>query len=151
MTTLIKNAKILNNGFDSKKNFDIFISKDKISAIGNFVYKKSLKIIDAKGCYVSYGFVDSYNELDHNFFLLNKDNHNQFIKNGITDIIFGYNGFSLAPIFYPQPYKTKYYNHFYRKNLDWQKTSEFLSFLNKNYDLNFYTFAGFDSLKYIIQ
>jgi hypothetical protein len=150
MTILIKNAKILGSNLNSQKNFDVFISKDKISGIGNFVYKNAAKTIDAKGSYLSYGFIDAYNELDHNLSLLDKTKEANLIQNGIIGLICGHDGFSLAPHFYPHIYKLKYYTNIYKKNLSWQTTSEFLKFFKKNYDLNIFTFVGFDSLKYII-
>ncbi|GIW65249.1 MAG: hypothetical protein KatS3mg093_228 [Candidatus Parcubacteria bacterium] len=51
---------------DKNNKLDILISADKISAIGNFYNKKADEIIDAEGCFITNGFIDIYNELDHN-------------------------------------------------------------------------------------
>jgi hypothetical protein len=150
MTIFIKNAKI----FGSIKNLekaDILISGDKISAIGNFYNKKADKIIDAGGSYVSPGFIDVYNQLDHNFSLLKKENQERILNQGITTVIIGHNGFSLAPILYPKPYALDYYTNVYNLNSNWKTVKDFYNFLNKNFNgLNIKTFVGFDTLKYII-
>jgi len=150
MTIFIKNAKIF-GGVKNLQKVDILISGDKISAIGNFYNKKADKIIDAGGSYVSSGFIDVYNQLDHNFHILKKENQEKILNQGITTVIVGHNGFSLAPIFYPKPYALEYYTDIYNLNSDWQTVKDFYNFLNNHfYGLNIKTFVGFDTLKYII-
>jgi len=150
MTIFIKNAKIFGSGKNLEK-VDILISGNKISAIGNFYNKKADKIIDAGGSYVFPGFIDIYNQLDHNFHILNKEKQEKILNQGITTVIVGHNGFSLAPIFYPKPYALDYYTNVYNLNSNWKTVKDFYNFLNKNFNgLNIKTFVGFDTLKYIV-
>jgi len=150
MTIFIKNAKIFGSGKNLEK-VDILISGNKILAIGNFYNKKADKIIDAGGSYVFPGFIDVYNQLDHNFHILNKEKQEKILNQGITTVIVGHNGFSLTPIFYPKPYALDYYTNVYNLNSNWKTVKDFYNFLNKNFNgLNIKTFVGFDALKYIV-
>jgi hypothetical protein len=150
-TILLKNVKILEDENNLNK-VDIFISGDKISAIGNFYNKKADKIIEGGGqTFVFKGFIDIYNQLDHNLSLFKKDVQEDLFNKGITKVICGHNGFSLAPILNPPPYALNYYTNNYGININWHSLKEFLLFLDKNSNgLNIKTFVGFDALKHII-
>lgn len=148
MTLFIKNAKILN--IDKDKKLDILISGNKISAIGNFYNKKADKIIDAEGIYVSYGFIDIYNELDHNFQIFSKK-FNFVAEEGISNILVGHSGLSLTPILNTQIDDFKKYSSGYSVNINWQDLNQFYNFLNKQkLNFNIKTLIGFENLKYFI-
>jgi N-acyl-D-aspartate/D-glutamate deacylase len=148
MTLFIKNGKILN--VDKNNKLDILISGDKISAIGNFYNKKSDEIIDAEGCFIASGFIDIYNELDHNSNIFSSD-FNKIIKDGATDVFIGHSGASLAPVFYSDLYFLKYYSSYYGINFNWKNLSDFFNFINqRKLSFNLGTFVGFKTLKYII-
>jgi len=150
-TILLKNVKILEDENNLNK-VDIFISGDKISAIGNFYNKKADKIIEGGGqTFVFKGFIDVYNQLDHNLSFFKKDVQEDLFNKGITKIICGHNDFSLAPILNPPPHALNYYTNNYGININWHSLKEFLLFLDKNSNgLNIKTFVGFDTLKYIV-
>ncbi|MCS6789036.1 MAG: hypothetical protein NZ484_00460 [Patescibacteria group bacterium] len=146
MTLFIKNAKILN--IDKNNKLDILISGNKISAIGNFYNKKADKIIDADGSYVSYGFIDIYNELDHNFKIFSSGF--DIVQEGVLNVLIGHSGISLVPIFYYFD-GFKKYSSGYGINLNWQDLNQFNDFLYKqNKNLNFKTLVGFQNLKHLI-
>ena len=65
MTLLIKGVQILGAAKGIPERGDIFISGDKISAIGNFPSKKADNVIDGQGAYVSPGFIDVNTDSDH--------------------------------------------------------------------------------------
>lgn len=148
MTLFIKNAKILD--IDKNKKLDVLISGNKISAIGNFYNKKADKIIDADGSYLSYGFVDVYNELDHNFKIFSKE-FSSVIQDGLSNILIGHSGFSLVPIFDHDILNFKNYTSGYGINFNWQNFNQFNEFLHKNnFNFNIKTLIGFENIRYFI-
>lgn len=62
MTILIKNGTLINS--NEKKRSDIFIEDGKISKISENINLCSDHIIDAEGCFVFAGFIDTHTHLD---------------------------------------------------------------------------------------
>ena len=83
MTLLIKNVQILGGSpsqvlpgkiSEGKENIsgtrDVFVTGDKISAIGDLSNKKADEVIDGQGAYLSPGFIDVNTDSDHYLSLL---------------------------------------------------------------------------------
>lgn len=98
MTLLIKNVQIIGGkGRFSSERADIFISGDRISAIGNFPTKPADRTIDGHGSWASAGFIDVHSEADHYGTIFANRDQSDFLGQGITTMILGQDGESLAP------------------------------------------------------
>jgi N-acyl-D-amino-acid deacylase len=95
---IIKNGTIIDG--TGKKMFpgDIGIKENKIKEIGNLRNEKAEKTIDAKGKYVSPGFVDINNHSDTYWRIFLNPQLPSLIHQGITTIVGGNCGSSLAPL-----------------------------------------------------
>jgi N-acyl-D-amino-acid deacylase len=147
MTILIKNVEILGGVRKFDGFFDVFINKGKISAIGNFPGKKADKIIDGSGMQLAPGFIDVNSTSDHHLSIFTNPSQEDFLAQGVTTIIGGQSGFSLAPFFKNIPKSLGYFTNENQINFDWQTTGEFLKILgNKKLGVNFGTLTGYENL-----
>lgn len=95
---LIKNGAIIDG--TGKKRFagDIGIKKDTIDQIGSLGNNRAKKVIDAQGKVVAPGFIDILNHSDGYLTLLNTPRLDSMIMQGVTTILVGHFGSSLAPL-----------------------------------------------------
>ena len=100
MTLLIRNVQILGGARDFPEPMDVFVSGDKISAIGHFPNKKADEVLDGQGAYLSPGFIDVNTDSDHYLTLFDHPSQDDFLKQGVTTIFGGMCGSSLAPLLY---------------------------------------------------
>lgn len=101
MKTLIKNGIILDGSGQSEKAGDILIEDEKIKkiSIDRTMEEKADRVLDVRGCFIAPGFVDINNESDHYLTLFSAPEQESLIAQGITTIVVGNNGSSLAPVF----------------------------------------------------
>ncbi len=96
---LIKNATIFDGTNSKSFRSNILIKNGKIVKIGEAVNESTCEqIINAEKKYVCPGFIDINNSSDHYLTLLSLPACTNFIKQGITTIIGGHCGTSLAPL-----------------------------------------------------
>jgi len=97
--TIIQNGTVI-DGSGKRPGFvaDIGIKKDKIKHIGDIKNPKAKKIIDARGHFVVPGFVDILNHSDSYLNLFDNPSMDSVVTQGITTIIGGNCGSSLAPL-----------------------------------------------------
>ncbi|GEM_PF-471719 len=164
MTLLIKNAQFL-GGADHKPDEpvrsslsphsvagenmqDIFISGDTISAIGDFSDKIADEVIDGRGAYLASGFIDAHTESDHHLDLLRHPAQKDFLLQGVTTIVGGYDGVSLAPFSAGSVDLIRAWANPRGVNAHWRTVKEFLNSLNKRkLGVNFLTFVGYETLR----
>lgn len=103
---LIKNGTIIDGSGEPKYKTDIGISKGKIIEIGNLEKSGANKTIDAKGYFVSPGFIDSHSHSD--WTILIHPTGDSKVLQGITSDISGLCGYSAAPIRREEWYKLLY-------------------------------------------
>ena len=123
---LIKQAAIVDGSGKKPYRADILISDQKISAIGNFSNKKTETIIDAVGLTVTPGFVDVNTDSDHYLSLFIHPTQQDFLLQGVTTIIGGQCGASLAPLLYGSLQSLSRWTSTDLVNVDWHRMSEFL-------------------------
>jgi len=94
---LIKNGIVIDG--TNKKSFkaDIAIKKDKIKKIGYLGKEKSKIAIDAHNQYIAPGFIDIHNHSDSYWTLFSIPSLESMLRQGVTTIIGGNCGSSLAP------------------------------------------------------
>lgn len=148
MTLLIKNVQILGSVEKLSGTHDIFVTGDKISAIGDFGNKKADEIIDGQGAYLSPGFIDVNTDSDHYLSLLDHPQQEDFLQQGVTTIIGGMCGSSLAPLLYGSLESVQKWGDIRKVNVGWHSVAEFLTALNKlSLGVNFATLVGHSTVR----
>lgn len=149
MTTLIKNATIVDGTLKPAFAGDIFIKNDVISAIGNLGRQKAKKIINANGNYVAPGFIDVNTSSDHYLTLFSNPEQQDFLLQGVTTIFGGLCGSSLAPLMYGELSSIrKWASESENINIDWNSVEEFLKVLEKRgLGVNFGTLLGHSTIR----
>ena len=147
---LIKNGTVIDGTGSKKKIADIGIEKDKITAIGKFSKNaKAENIIDAKGKIVCPGFIDILDHSDNFWTIFAVPRLDSKITQGITTIIGGNCGSSLAPnLGEDSTNSIRKWVDIGVVNINWTRMSDFLIELNKRgLGLNFGTLVGHETLR----
>jgi N-acyl-D-amino-acid deacylase len=148
MTLLIKGAKLLGAHGQFPDVTDLLVSGDKISAIGNLKHKSADDVIDAQGMYLAPGFIDVNTEADHYLTLFDHPLQEDFIRQGVTTIIGGQEGASLAPLIYGTLESIEEWSPDDRINVNWRTMDEFLAVLGKRpLGVNFGTLTGHSTIR----
>lgn len=144
MTILIKNILLLNGTRQAPIKADVLVRNDKIAAIGYFPKYKADEIIDGLGTsYLAPGFIDVNSYSDLYLTLFSNPLQEDFLGQGVTTIIGGQGGISLAPLIYVSLSLHKFWADPYKINIGWNTVGEFLEILKKRkFGVNFGTLAG---------
>ncbi len=145
---LIKNGIMFDGSEEKEGQKDILIKDDKIAQIGDFKNKKADLIIDATGSFVSPGFIDINNDSDHQLTIFEIPHQESLVLQGITTIIGGNCGSSLAPISAGDLRTIKKWADISKINVDWGTVSELLDRLEKlKLGVNFGTLVGHSNVR----
>ncbi|PIT92315.1 MAG: hypothetical protein COU08_03325 [Candidatus Harrisonbacteria bacterium CG10_big_fil_rev_8_21_14_0_10_42_17] len=145
---LIKDAQVIDGMGTMPKRSDILIKGDRISAVGTVHVKSAEHIVDAKGAYVAPGFIDVNTDSDHYLTLFTNPSHKNFLQQGITSIIGGQCGSSLAPLLDGKLDSIRKWADPNEINVDWQTVKEFLAFIKKQtLGVNFGTLIGHSTIR----
>lgn len=148
MTLLIKNVRIVGGIKSFPETTDVFITEDKISAIGKLPAKGADRVIDGQGAYLSPGFIDVNTDSDHYLSLFDYPKQEDFLLQGVTTIVGGMCGSSLAPLLYGSLESVRKWGDVSRVNVDWRTMGEFLSlFEKKPLAVNFGTLVGHSTIR----
>src|SRR6056297_145375 len=123
MNTLIKNGLIFDGRGQPPYKKDILIKGERIYKIGEIDKSKADQVIDAEGAYVFSGFIDINSGIDHHLKILTEPHQKSFIEQGVTTVIGGNSGSSLAPIFGNSLETIKKWGaeNLSKINIDWQQ------------------------------
>lgn len=145
---LIKQATIVDGSGKKPYRSDMLISDQKISAIGNFPGKKADLVIDAMGLTATPGFVDVNTDSDHYLSLFINSAQQNFLLQGVTTIIGGQCGASLAPLLYGSLQSLSRWTSTDLVNVDWHRLKEFISVLRRlRIGVNFGTLVGHATIR----
>jgi N-acyl-D-amino-acid deacylase len=146
---LIKNAVIINGTGDPMYKADIGIRDDRIEKIGSLADEKGEEELDVAGQMVCPGFIDVNNQSDTRWRIFSNPQLESLVHQGITTIIGGNCGSSLAPLASSDAiYSIQKWGNINQKNISWQTVSEFLKFLEKQaLAVNFGTLVGHGTLR----
>ena len=148
MAVLIKNVQILGSLEKHADSVDVFVSGEKISAIGNFPGKKADEVVDGGGAYLAPGFIDVNTDSDHYLSLFDHPSQEDFLNQGVTTIIGGQCGSSLAPLLYGSLESIQKWADVATVNVDWHTLPEFLSILDRRpLAVNFGTMIGHSTVR----
>lgn len=144
---IIKNGKIFDGTGAEPFYSDIGISGNKISYIGDLSGEKFGKIIDASGLCVAPGFIDLTSHSDVYGTLFYSPMQESMLTQGITTILVGNCGESLAPIVKKESIQELERWTNLSLSVNWNSMEEYLNFFQKNsLGVNMATLVGRETL-----
>lgn len=146
---IIKNGSIIDGTGSEMYHGDVGVREDKIVKIGDLHGENAETEIDALGKVVCPGFVDVNNHSDSYWQLFLCPNLNSLLFQGITTIVCGNCGSSLAPLTSSKNIETiQKWADIKQVSVNWLKMSEFLSAISKKKTpINFSTLTGHGTLR----
>ncbi|MEK7643245.1 MAG: amidohydrolase family protein [Patescibacteria group bacterium] len=146
---LLKGGTIIDgSGFPMYKG-DIVIAGETIKAVGPTRYSTANRIIDVSGKYIMPGGIDITNHSDTHWTLFTAPSQESMLQQGITTIIGGACGSSLAPL--PNINAIRGIQKWVDVstiNVNWRSQEEFFTELSKHgLGVNFGTFVGHGTLR----
>lgn len=145
---VIKNTNVF-DGLKSKKYVaDVGISNGKIKDIGSIKITKTRKLVNGNGLFLCPGFIDINNHSDTYLSLFN-NSLESLLRQGITTIIGGNCGSSLAPLTSGDMIKSiQKWADISEINLNWLSFKEFLNEIEKKgITVNFGSLVGHSTLR----
>jgi len=143
MNLLIKGGEVLDGLGGAPKKCDVLVVGDHIAAIGNLSSYKADRVIQATGSYVLPGFIDVAAVSDERLTLFTEPSQADFLKNGVTTIMCGTKGRSLAPAIYAE--ETLF------TNIGWQTTKDYLKAMRViRLGVNFINVSGYETIRHSI-
>ena len=145
---LIKGVQIVDGSGTAPYRADVILQGDKISAIGNFPKKSADVVIEGLGLHLTPGFIDVNTDSDHYLSLFTNPSQKDFLLQGVTTIIGGHCGSSLAPLLYGSLESVRKWTNINQINVDWQTFGEFLKIFNRiKLGVNFGTLIGHSTIR----
>lgn len=146
---LIKNGTVIDGLGTAPKKSDIGISGNHIKDIGNLSGSSAEKVIDASGKFVTPGFIDLTNHADTYATIFSDPSQESMIRQGVTTVLFGNCGESLAPIVKKETLVGL--NKWIMSseiNLNWNSTAEYFDALSDlRPSVNAATLVGHETLR----
>ncbi len=148
MSLLIKGVQVIDGEGRPPYPADIFVQKNIIAAIGDLRGKEADEIIDGLGNYLVPGFIDIDTDSDHYLDVFTNPGQSDFTNQGVTTIIGGHCGASLAPLLYGTLEGVEKWADPSQVNVNWHTMAEFLSSLEKiSLGVNFGTLVGHGTVR----
>lgn len=146
---LIKNGTVVDGSGRPMYVSDVAITDGHIVAIGDLSHARAEKEIDATGQYVTPGFVDVNNHSDTYWELLAHPELESMLRQGVTTIIGGNSGSSLAPLTKAKDIRSiQKWTNVEKINFNWLSMKEFLSEVEKRKPgVNFATLVGHGTIR----
>ncbi len=143
MNLLIKGGDVIDGTGGAPKRCDVLIVGGRITAIGNLSSHKADRIIQATGSYILPGFVDVSIAPDEHLSLFEDPNQVDLLKQGVTTVVRGASGKSLAPAIYPETASSI--------NIGWRTMKEYLKATKAiRPSVNFASFTGYETVRQTI-
>lgn len=127
---LIKNGTVIDGTGAAAKKLDVVIEKGKIADVAPNISARALQTIDAQDKFVTPGFIDIQNHSDAYWTLFDQPEQASLLSQGITSIVMGNCGASLAPLLNAESIKTiQKWHNLSGINLNWTSMEEFFQML----------------------
>lgn len=149
LDVLIKNGTIIDGTGSPMFKGDVGIKEGIITSIGNLQNEAASSIIDATNRYVSPGFIDVNNHSDTYWRIFNDPLLESMVYQGVTTIIGGNCGSSLAPLTNHEVISSiQKWADISKINFNWLKMKEFLDEVEKKQlSVNFGSLVGHGTLR----
>ena len=149
---LIKNGNIVDGAGKPAFLGSLGIKGNKIVDIGE-IRGLAKKTIDAKKHFVVPGFIDILTHSDVFLNIFNNPKQESFLQQGITTIIGGNCGVSLAPLLGPKSIELiKKWANIENVTINWAKVDEFLNSVKKlRLGVNFGTLSGYSTARRVVR
>ena len=148
MSLLIKGVQVIDGTGSEPYKADVLIQRNLISAIGNLKGRQTDEVVDGLGHYLVPGFIDVHNNTDHYLSIFSNPAQEDFLKQGITTIIGGHCGSSLAPLLYGTLESIRKWANPQDVNVDWHTVAELMASLGRiSPGINFGTLAGHSTIR----
>jgi N-acyl-D-aspartate/D-glutamate deacylase len=146
---IITNGTILDGTGRKMFTGDIGIQAGRIRSIGYLRHESARQTLDAGGCFVAPGFVDITNHSDTYWQLFAKNGLESLLQQGVTTIIGGNSGSSLAPFANQHMLDTiQKWVDVRGLNLNWLSMRDFLDEVERRHlPMNFATLSGHATLR----
>jgi len=145
---LIKGGTIIDgSGFPMAKG-DIAVTGETIKSVGG-MGGSATRVIDAAGKYIMPGVIDITNHSDTHWTLFSVPSQESLLRQGITTVIGGMCGSSLAPLIDPQSIRgIQKWIDISKINVNWRSEEEFFTELEKHQiGVNFGSLVGHGTLR----
>ena len=128
---------------------DIAIREGMIVGVGDFRVATAEQVIDASGCYVSPGFIDVNNHSDTYWEIFSQPELAGMLCQGVTTIIGGNSGSSLAPLADPSVIQSiQKWTDVRKINFNWLSMEDFLNEVeHRHLGINFGTLVGHGTIR----
>ncbi|MBI2023321.1 amidohydrolase family protein [Candidatus Giovannonibacteria bacterium] len=148
-SVLIKNGTILDGTGGDLYKADIGIVGDKIKDIGDLKKSSAEKVIDASNLYVTPGFIDLTSHSDTYWTLFSAPGQESMLMQGVTTILLGNCGESLAPIIKKESFAAlERWSTAPSLNANWNTVKEYLETIEKiGIGVNTATMVGQETLR----
>lgn len=146
---LIKNGTVVDGTGRPMYVSDVAIQEGRITALGDLAHARAEYEIDATGQYVTPGFIDVNNHSDTYWQLLADPHLESMLRQGVTTIIGGNSGSSLAPLADASVIRSiQKWTDIERINFNWLSMKEFLHEVEKRQPgVNFATLVGHGTIR----
>jgi len=146
---LIKNGTIIDGSGEKMFSSDIRIGQGTITQIGSLSPKNNEEVLDVSGLYIAPGFIDILNHSDAYITLFENPAQESLLQQGITTILMGNCGSSLAPLvdgaFINSIQK---WGDTSKINVNWLSVKEYIRELNKHkFGVNLATLVGHSTVR----
>ncbi len=127
---LIKNGSVIDGTGSVAKKLDIGIEKGKITNLAPNISAKANQTINAADKFVTPGFIDIQNHSDSYWTIFDQPDQTSLLSQGITTIVMGNCGASLAPLISRESIKTiQKWHNLSGININWTSVAELLEVL----------------------
>jgi len=146
---LIKNGTIIDGSGRPMYQADIAVREGSIAAIGDLAEVRAGRVIDATGQYVTPGFIDVNNHSDTYWRLLAHPELESLLYQGVTTIIGGNSGSSLAPLSDAEIIRSiQKWTDVEKINFNWLSMKDFLREIERRRPaVNFATLVGHGTIR----
>lgn len=147
---LIKNGTVFDGTGGPGRKADLVINKGRIDEIKpGLASRKAETIVDAQGKYVLPGFIDIQNHSDSYWTLFDEPSQTSLVSQGITSIVIGNCGSSLAPLSNAESLKTvQKWHDLSGVNINWSSFAELMATLQgRGLSLNTGSLVGHATLR----
>jgi N-acyl-D-amino-acid deacylase len=148
-TIIIKNGTLIDGTGKERSQLDLSIRDDIIDGVGDYKKASADLVIDATGKFVVPGFIDVQSHSDSYWTLFTVPNQDSLVEQGVTSIIMGNCGSSIAPLVEPDAIKSiQKWADISEVQLNWLTLAELYQVLEKRgVPLNVGTLIGHSTVR----